>query len=346
MKRTLYLRPILPFIAFALAAFAVGAQDIHFSQFGNAPLNLNPGLNGVFGGDLRFIGNYRSQWRGVPVPYTTFSGSVENKFYYRPNQYDRYLTGTLLINYDRQGSLKLSSLQIGIPIGLTLPVARNNFISLSATPAFGQRAFDNHSWSFDAQFVDCLYSPSNPINEDGSLFSTNLQYFDLAAGLNYHWQSAQKRSRFDLGAGLHHLNRPNHDFWTNSKDVRLARRLALYGLGVAQLSNNLDLVLQAQYQAQGGYRELLYGGGARFLLNPKPYEELALQISAFYRQRYADAVIWQAEVFWKTWTLGFSYDLNISDFSVATNNRGGPEVSLSYRLYKFKSVKQYCPIDY
>ena len=82
------------------------------------------------------------------------------------------------------------------------------------------------------------------------------------------------------------------------------------------------------------------------LLNPKQYEELALQVSAFYRQRYADAVIWQAEVFWKTWTLGFSYDLNISDFSVATNNRGGPEVSLSYRLYKFKTFKKYCPIDY
>lgn len=346
MKRTSYVCYILLLVLLASTAGSLSAQDIHFSQFGNSPLNLSPGLNGVFGGDMRFIANYRNQWQGVPVPYNTFSGAIENKFYFRRQQYDRYFTGALLFNYDRQGSLKLTSLQIGIPLGITLPLAEGNFLSVSATPAFGQRSFDTHNWSFDAQFVDCLYDPSNPTQENGSLFSTSLQYFDLAAGLNYHWQAAQKRSKLDIGGGAHHLNRPNHNFWTNNKDdVRLAARVALYGMGIVQLTNNFDLALQAQYQLQGGYRELLYGAGVRFLLNPKPYDELALQVGAYFRQRYSDAVIWHAEVFWKTWTLGFSYDLNVSNFDIATSNRGGPEVSLSYRLYKFKPTN-YCPIDY
>jgi len=63
---------ILPrgIVLFALLLSALGltAQDIHFSQYGNSPLNLNPGLAGVFGGDLRFVGNYRKQWLTVPVP--------------------------------------------------------------------------------------------------------------------------------------------------------------------------------------------------------------------------------------------------------------------------------------
>lgn len=346
MNRTLYLCRVLLLPVLAILAISLPAQDIHFSQFGNSPLNLSPGLNGVFGGDMRFIANYRNQWRGVPVPYNTVSGTLENKFYYAREKYDRYFTGSLLFNYDRQGSLKLTSLQIGIPIGLTLPLAANNFLSLGVTPAFGQRTFDSNSWTFDAQFVDCLFDPSNPTREDGSLFTTSLQYFDLGAGLNYRWQAAEKRSRFDIGGGMHHINRPDHNFWTNNPDdVRLASRYALYGMGVAQLSSNLDLAFQAQYQLQGGYRELVYGAGVRFLLNAKPYEELALQVGALFRQRYSDAVIWHAEVYWKTWTLGFSYDLNVSDFDIATNNRGGPEVSLSYRLYRFKPTK-YCPIDY
>jgi len=347
VKRTSYLCHVLLLVVFAFSAGSLPGQDIHFSQFSNSPLNLSPGLNGVFGGDMRFIGNYRNQWRSVPVPYNTFSGTIENKFYYRKEKYDRYFTGSLLLNYDRQGSLKLTSLQIGIPIGITIPLAPGNFLSVSATPAFGQRSFDSHNWSFDAQFVDCLYDPGNPTREDGSLFSTNLQYFDLAAGLNYHWQSQEKRSKLDIGGGMHHLNRPDHNFWTNNPDddVRLASRVALYGLGMIQLTSSFDLALQAQYQQQGGYRELLYGAGARFLLNSKPYEELALQVGAYFRQRYSDAVIWHAEVYWKTWTLGFSYDINVSDFNIATNNRGGPEVSLSYRLYRFKPTK-YCPIDY
>ncbi|MCC6461694.1 MAG: PorP/SprF family type IX secretion system membrane protein [Saprospiraceae bacterium] len=344
MKITLSLRCIQLLVVFALSAYSLPAQDIHFSQFGNSPLNLSPGLNGVFGGDLRFVGNYRSQWRGVPVPYTTFSGSIENKFYYDKYRYDRYLTGTLLINYDRQGTLRLSSLQIGIPIGITLPVAENNFLSLAVTPAFGQRAFNNNKWTFDAQFVDCLFNPSAPTLESGSLFSTNLQYFDLAAGLNYHWQAARNRSKVDVGAGLHHINRPNHDFWTNSKDVRLATRLAIYGLAVAQLTNNFDLVLQGQFQRQGAYRELLYGAGVRMLLKPDKYDEVALQVGAGFRQRYSDAVVWNIEAFWRTWSLGFSYDLNVSEFDQATQSRGGPEVSLIYRLYKPK-VGPSCPVE-
>lgn len=328
-----------------MSVSSLPAQDIHFSQVGNSPLNLNPGLNGIFGGDLRFIGNYRSQWRDL-VPYTTFSGSLENKFYYRKNQYDRYLTGALLLNYDRQGSLNLTSIQIGIPIGVTMPLSKNNFLSFSAIPAFGQRSFDTHNWSFDAQFVDCLYDPSNPTREDGSLFSSSLQYFDLAAGLNYHWQALQKRSRLDIGSGMYHINRPNHDFWTNSRDVKLASRWTLYGQGLVQLTHNFDFILQAQYQEQGGYRELVYGAAARLLLNPQPYDELALQLGVSFRQRYTDALILHAQVLWRTWTLGFSYDTNLSDLSVATNGRGGPEVSLSYRLYKFRTIKNYCPIDY
>lgn len=295
---------------------------------------------------MRFIANYRNQWRSVRVPYNTFSGTIENKFYYNREKYDRYFTGSLLFNYDRQGSLKLTSLQIGIPIGITLPLASNHFLSLSATPAFGQRSFDTHNWSFDAQFVDCLYDPSNPTREDGSLFTTSLQYFDLGAGLNYHWQADAKRTRFDIGGGIHHINRPNHNFWTNNPDdVKLASRFALYGMGIVELRPNFDLALQVQYQQQKAYRELVYGAGARFLLNAKPYEELALQVGALFRHRYNDAVIWHAEVFWKTWTLGFSYDVNVSEFDQATNNRGGPEVSLSYRLYRFKPTK-FCPIDY
>ena len=53
------------------------AQDIHFSQFNNSPLNLNPAQTGLFNGDWRFVGNLRNQWSSVPVPYRTFSLSTD-----------------------------------------------------------------------------------------------------------------------------------------------------------------------------------------------------------------------------------------------------------------------------
>lgn len=337
-------------LAFLLPVFAATAQDIHFSQFGNSPLNLSPGLAGVFGGDMRFVGNYRSQWRSVPVPYTTFSGSFENKVYWQKGRYDRYFTASLLLNYDEQGSIKLTSMQIGIPISLTMPVARNTYLTAGVTPAFGQRGFDTNRLTFDAQWVDCIFDPGADVREDQLFQSTNLKYFDLSAGVNLRMQAENKRHRLDVGGGLHHINRPNHDFWssdlTNPGNVRLYSKLSLYAQGLYQMSNTFDLVGQGLYQKQGGYQEIVYGAGLRMHLNQNPYRELALQVGADYRHRYQDALIPHVEVLWRTWTLGITYDFNFwSDVRTVTNQQGGPEVALIYRIYKVKPVKfKTCPI--
>ena len=337
---------ILFVLAFALSVASLKAQDIHFSQFGNSALNLNPGLAGVFGGDLRFSANYRSQWRSVPVPYTTIAGAVESKVYWAKGKYDRFLTGSLLIDYDRQGSLHLTSLQIGIPISVTLPIAKTTFLTIGATPAFGQRSFGTKNLSFDAQWNDSVYDPFASTRESELFQSTNLKYFDISAGGNLRIQAPLLRSRVDIGGALHHINRPYHDFWSvtldNPGNVRLRQKLSFYGIGLIQLSHNYDLALQGLYQKQGSYEEIVYGGGVRLHLNRQPYKELALQIGMDYRHRYKDALIPHAEVFYRSWQLGLSYDMNVwSDVELVTNGRGGPELSLIYRLYRVKPIPKF-----
>ena len=322
------------------------AQDIHFSQFGNSPLNLNPGLAGVFGGDLRFVGNFRSQYRSVPVPYTTASGTVESKVYWANGKYDRFLTGGLLINYDQQGSLHLTSIQIGIPISITLPIAKTTFLTLGATPTFGQRSFGTKNISFDSQWQDSVYDPFADTHETQLFQTTNLKYFDISAGGNLRIQSPEKRSRVDIGGALHHINRPYHDFWsvtlTSPGNVRLYNKLALYATGLLQISNNFDFMAQGLFQKQGEYREIVYGGGVRLHLNRQPYKELAIQIGVDYRHRYKDALVPHVEVFYRTWQFGLSYDMNfLSDVELVTTGRGGPELSLMYRLYHLKPIPKF-----
>src|SRR4051812_2657767 len=71
------MRGILPDIkiAFVMLCFAVvssaNAQDLHYSQFYNAPLSVNPALSGVFDGKFRLSNIYRSQWSGLGKGYTT-----------------------------------------------------------------------------------------------------------------------------------------------------------------------------------------------------------------------------------------------------------------------------------
>jgi type IX secretion system PorP/SprF family membrane protein len=332
------------------SASSLIAQDIHFSQYGNSPLNLSPGLAGVFGGDLRFVGNYRQQWRTIPVPYTTFSGSVESKVYLKHRKYNKFITTSLLINHDQQGDLELKSLQIGIPFAVTFPLSKSNFLTIGATPMFGQRSFNTDNITFDEQYTGGMYDPSAAITENLSL--TSLKYFDLSAGVNLRLQERHKRSRVDIGAAMHHINRPAHDFWassvTNKEEVRLYNKLTIYSLGMLQLTDNFDLLVQGLYQKQGGDQEIVYGWGVRMHLSKNKYKELSLQIGADWRHRFSNSFVPHAELFYRTWTLGASFDWDAFSRAgdLVTRQRGGPELSLIYRLYKIKPLDKFrsCPI--
>jgi len=92
---------------FLALSFQLHAQDIHYSQFGRSPLNINPALTGLFKGDIRFIGNYRSQWNKIPVNYMTFSGGVDQKFI-NSSMKNSLFSAALYLNHDEAGDLKLS----------------------------------------------------------------------------------------------------------------------------------------------------------------------------------------------------------------------------------------------
>lgn len=348
---------IFIYFFFFLAASSLQAQDIHFSQFQNSPINLSPGLAGVFGGDARFVGNYRRQWRSVPVPYTTYSGSAEGKLYWNKGQYDRFLTGGLLINSDDQGTLHLKSLLIGIPVSVTIPVGRTHYFTVGVMPAFGQRRFGTDKLTFDAQWRNRVFDPSADTRESEVFANNSLKYFDLSAGANLRLQAGSKRNRLDLGGSLGHINRPSQDFWssrlTDPGNVRLYNKLSLYASGLVQIQSNFDLVGHAIYQKQGGYKEAVYGLGVRFHLNQIPYRELALQIGINRRHYFNDALVPHIELLFRTWTVGLTYDTNWlfnkklnPENRLVTNGYGGPELSLIYRFYKVKPLPRFksCPI--
>ena len=76
-------------ISIITSVFSAKAQDIHFSQFHAAPVLLNPALTGAFGGEARFIANYRSQWQEIPVPYVT--KPFQPKLRFKPSELGAFL---------------------------------------------------------------------------------------------------------------------------------------------------------------------------------------------------------------------------------------------------------------
>src|SRR3954463_15139387 len=85
------------------------AQDIHFSQFFEAPLYRNPALAGIVHGDYRVQTVYRSQWNSITDAYHTTSMNAEYKL---PVKNDDYLTLAMQVFHDKAGTTNLTTTHV------------------------------------------------------------------------------------------------------------------------------------------------------------------------------------------------------------------------------------------
>lgn len=347
------LSSVLAGIALCLSIPLTG-QDFHYSQFYNAPLRISPALTGVFGGDIRLAGNYRSQWSSVPVPYKTFSVQADRNFITRTSN-TGFWSGGLALNYDRAGDSKLSWGDVNLNASYTQMLTRRFFLSVGGTAGLGQRAFRLEDLRFDSQF-DPNRGEYNPELGHGEAFgNTSNVFFDLGAGINLRFQALRsdalvdrrdKRSKLDLGVGVYHLNRPDMSF-TEDLKVPLQTRISPYAMATLQLGKPLDLVGAFMAQFQNPYREMVAMGGLKLHLNRNLGRQYALQLGLAYRfDEIRDAVIPHIELEFNSWQAGFSYDINTSRIKVATNRKGGPEFSVRYIIRGIRPLPEFkiCPL--
>ncbi len=312
----------------------MAAQDLHYSQFYLNPLHLNPALTGIFRGDFRAAGQYRSQWASVPVPYNTLSATADWKTLKRDLN---LLSVGVQMQHDRAGDATLTWTQVGATASVAHALGQNQAISAGAGVAFVQRAFDISKLKFRNQWSGDLFDAALPTGEN---FDKNSGLAPtLSAGLNWHYESSESRSRLDAGVGAFHLNRPKINF-RDDTDQRLSTRLTVMLNGALQTGEFTDFVAFGAAQQMSKAREIVAGGGVRRVLS----QDVAVQFTL--ATRIGDALIPAFQVEWLNWTAGLSYDWNISDFDVATSNRGGFEIAVVYRPLPVPPLKAFksCPI--
>ena len=329
------------------------AQDLHFSQFAYSPSNLNPALTGVFRGNTRLAANVRSQWSAVPVDYLTFSAGGDIKI---PKRYDKngFFAAGMAFNYDQAGLSRLNLANLNLSGSYTHQLAKGAYVNAGLQAGFSRRGFDINELSFDSQY-DPSTSTGDPSKNHGEDFSTFSNSFaDLSAGINFRFQDygnceivndLSKRSYLDVGIGLFHLNQPDQSFGNNG-DSKLFIRYSPYLLANKQIDDILDIFGNLNFQFQGPYREFLAALGGRVYLDDTPGNQLSVGLSFGYRFNpdFGDAVFPALEVQVGPINGSFSYDINISDFNVATRHRGGPEFTIRYIISKVCFDKYFCPL--
>lgn len=330
----------LSFLCFFLLGKGLPAQDIHFSHLHRAPLHLNPALAGLAPGDIRFGGLYRHQWHAVPVPYTTLLAFADARLS-RPSFGPGVFGAGLQLLTDEAGDGAMRWFQGAVSVSYMLPLGNRLGLSVGFQGSFSQRSFEYKLLTFDEQFNGDQFNAGAPTGEDSG--ANSLAFFSLASGANLRFKMPESRTQFDLGIGVHHLLRPASTF-LGDKDIRLSRRYSPYLLGMIQVLPRLDILVRAWWQNQQPYSEWIAGAGLAYHLQTGRNREISLECCMLHR--WKDALVPQVGLRYRSWEAGFSYDINLSDFQQATNQRGGPEFYLQYFITRVQAppVFKACPI--
>jgi type IX secretion system PorP/SprF family membrane protein len=303
-------------------------QDIHFSQFFEAPLLRNPSLAGIYSGDVRVQGVYRNQWNSVTNGYRTGSLNAEYKMPIRKN--DDFITAGVQILYDKAGDAGLTTTHLlpALNYHKSLSDQKTMYLSLGFMGGLIRKSVDFSKITTDNQYGGGGFDPSMPVGE--YFTSPNFLTWDASVGMSFNatFGEDQWNSLF-IGGAYHHLNRPKNSFYRNA-DIELNPKY-VFSAGVKLNIDGFSYVtLQADQSLQGSFSETIGGALYSYKLGGLIEDNPMYTVHAGAFLRWQDAVIPVLKLDRRPVSIAISYDINISPLKTASQGRGGFELSVSY----------------
>jgi type IX secretion system PorP/SprF family membrane protein len=338
------------FILGILASNPITGQDIHFSQFFQSPLLLNPANCGQFDGSYRLGVNQRTQWRSVTTPYSTLAFGVDANNITLPdgifnsedgNFKELPFHGGISIYSDKAGDSQLKTTGINLTAAQQFEVPFDPKATLHAGVMLGftSMKIDYSKLTYDSQWNGTNYDPNAPT---GEVFPrAGRGYFNLNVGATYS-RPLDEKSAIKAGMSLYNLSRPKQSFF-NEGYVKLDTRFNLHGSYTREINDQLSIEPMMLLMRQGKYTEFNLGGLAHYTLSEKPWTRNGVYGGVFIRAK--DSGFFVAGVQYGAWNGAISYDVNTSSLKPASNGRGGLEFSILYTFSKFprKMNAKTCP---
>ena len=328
-----------------LMNIGVYGQSMHFSQYYNAPLLLNPANTGLTSGyDYRFGLNYRNQWAALPVPYNTFSAYGDFKIGGNSNNelHNNWLGAGFALFNDKAGDGNLSLFSLQGDLAYHLQLSEFTMFSLGFSGAIVQREVNFDNLTFDGQWDGLDFNKALPNNEKVGIMKTS--YYTVGAGFNVAW-FPNEAVYGKFGVSMLNVNKPVESFYGSTKNVIDYRPIAhldmMFHTGPVLVINP-----SAYYTMQNGAAEIVVGSQFRALMSDKNETPVNLILGAY--TRVGDAIIGVAGLNYGPITFMTNYDFTMSGLAPYNGSYGALEFSLVYqRLYHpSEGIKRMvgCPI--
>jgi type IX secretion system PorP/SprF family membrane protein len=328
----------------SLLPFLSSGQDIHFSQLTETPLLMNPAQAGL-SHEIMAVINYKDQWKSVSSnPFKTFNVSGDMAFMKKSN--GNHMGVGLDVFSDKAGDGAMGTTTAQLHLSGILAVDDNNLISAGIYGGFGQRSLSYDKLYWDNQFIGGALDLTALSMEPASF--SNRTYADMGFGLAWFYGkghntlSSNDQMTFNAGFAVQHLNKPIYTFYGNT-DMRLPMRIVAHGNAEIGIKN-YSLILEPGYlvTVQGGHHEINGGMLVKYIMQEASHytgrkQPAAFVLGGYYR--FGDAVNIVAAYEINSFRVGFSYDVNLSDLTVASRSLGGFEVSLRFMMPLEKSSR-------
>jgi type IX secretion system PorP/SprF family membrane protein len=316
----------------------ISAQDLHFSQYFNSPLLVNPANTGFIpDGDHRLGINYRNQWANLGGnPYKTFSIYADGQFFG-----ERFENGWLGIGgallRDVAGSGNLTTTRAFGSIAYHQALGLGSLVSAGFNIGYINKRIDFTKLTFDNQWNGKFFDISAPSGEP--FVANQVNYFSLQAGINYAYYP-NENTYLNVGFSASNLNRPKESFFTDGLvDTRLATRLTTFLNGSFRASDAWIVNPNAYISKMSTATEVVAGGTAQRDLGGNGNTQLIM--GAYYR--VSDAIIPVLGFQQSGYKFTFSYDATSSALKSYNQGRGAYEMSIVKQglIDKSKAIK--CP---
>ena len=313
-------------IAFVFAGLTVAAQDPQFSQYYQAPLYLNPGFTGITP-QQRIVLNHRIQWPSLPQAFQTSAFS-----------YDIFVNELrsgfgLLVTTDKMGSAGWRTTTASLLYSYKIKLTEKIVFSPGLSFGYGTNGLDRSKLRLGDGLEYDGISLDPDINKLG-----RQSYFDFGSGFLLYSKSLW------LGASFAHMNRPNLSVLNDVS--RLGMKTAIHGGIRLDLSSGLSnrgrtsyLTPSFIYRMQGNTFTQL-DLGLNYHVDPisvgvwyrgKPFQKTVINTIT------QDALILYLGLYFKSLTIGYSYDFTISEMQTASG--GAHEISIVYEFNSKPSNK-------
>ena len=313
---------LVALLSIAIALHA-GAQDLHFSQYFNAPLLINPANTG-FAPDVDWRAgiNYRNQWSNITNnPYKTMSVWGDMQLFN-----DRFESGWLGVGgsllRDVAGSGGLTSTKLNASVAYHQMLGLASLISVGFSGGWVNKRIDLSKLTFDNQWDGEFFDISIPNNEPFAY--TSVGYLDINTGVNYAY-FPNENLYINAGVSVMHLNRPKESFFSRqSVDAQLNMRYNAFLNAAVKLNDKWILNPNVYYSQMTDANEIVLGMNANYNLSGDGSAQL---IGGLY-YRKGDAFIPMAGYQWRDLKITVSYDATTSSLGAYNQTRGAYEFSL------------------